>query len=400
MFNSGVMIAGSGCLCACGTTAETCFEGALTGLARFALPKTRVESAYTDRFPVFLLPEELIAASPADQSLSLFFFLQAAKEAFSQAGISPENLRGKRVGVLVGTSVDASFHCFDIYKAWREGKNIPGDKEELAHYLASSTAQAASRYFGFTGPFQTIVTACASGTDAVGLGKSWIQSGLCDAVLCGGTDEINLIPYDGFIRLLIASKERCRPFDKNRSGINIGEGAGALLLVSKETAREFSLFPKGYVLGYGNTCDAYHPTAPDPEAKGLKKAISFALKEAGLSAADLAFINAHATASQANDCAEAVAFKELLPGVPAWGSKGVTGHTLGAAGAVEAVLALQALNKHLIPSTIGFSELDENIGFTPTIQPTKTEKKAALSNSLAFGGCNAAVVLGAEDYYG
>ncbi len=394
-------VAGFGCLCACGTSAETCFEGALTGRARFDLPGARVNSAYATSYPVFLAADEIAKACPAGESLSLHYFLTAADEAFFHAGVFPAELAAKkRVGVIVGTSVDASFHCFDLYKNNRAGTPRPGDPQELAHYFASSTALAASRHYGFKGPFQTVVTACASGTDAVGLARSWILSGLCDAVLCGGTDEINLIPYDGFTRLLIATKDRCRPFDKNRNGINIGEGAGALLLMNEETAREFSVRPKGYVLGYGNACDGYHPTAPDPEAKGLKKAISFALKDAGLPAQDLAFVNAHATASQANDAAEAAAFNSLLKHVPVWGSKGVTGHTLGAAGAVEAVLTLTALNNKIIPPTFGFQETDENVGFAPVQTKTPLTKRAALSDSLAFGGCNAALVLGAEDYDG
>lgn len=394
-------VAGFGCLCACGITAETCFEGALAGRARFALPAGRVNSSYASLYPVFLVEDEIARAARPGESVSLHFFLTAADEAFFHAGVFPAELAAKkRVGVIVGTSVDASFHCFDLYKNWRAGTPRAQDSRELAHYFASSTAQAVSRHYGFNGPFQTVVTACAGGTDAVGLARSWLLSGVCDAVLCGGTDEINLIPYDGFIRLMIASKDRCQPFSKNRNGINIGEGAGALLLMNEETAREFAVKPKGYVLGYGNACDAYHPTAPDPQAKGLKKAVSFALKDAGLSAEDLAFVNAHGTASQANDAAEAAAFNSLLKNVPVWGSKGVTGHTLGAAGAVEAVLTLSALNSRIIPPTAGFSERDENIGFAPVCTSTPITKKAALSDSLAFGGCNAALVLGAEDYYG
>ncbi len=393
------IIAASGCLCACGTTKEKCFEGALSGSARFCLPSHRVQSAYTDRYPVFLVEDSYVQSCPSKQSLSLHFFLTAAREAFQEAGIDLAVLQRRRVGVLVGTSVDASFHCLQVYQNWRRSTPLPTDAAELAHYFNSSTAQAVSRYFGFTGPFQTIVTACASGTDAIGLADSWIKQGICDAVLCGGTDEINLIPYDGFIRLLIASKERCRPFSKDRNGINIGEGAAALLLVSPALAKEQAWKAQGYVLGYGNSCDGYHPTAPDPTAKGLKKAILQALQEAQLSSNQLAFVNAHGTASQANDAAEAVAFNELLPQVPVWGSKGVTGHTLGAAGAVEAVLTLQALNHHLVPATTGFQLQDEQIGFSPTLKNISIQNRAAVSTSLAFGGCNAALILGAENYY-
>ena len=393
----GVMIAAAGCVCACGTSCEEAFAGAVSGRACFGLPPHRVKSSYTADYPVFMVPDDFLRARPSGQSVSQFLFISAAQEAFKQAGLSTEALRNKRVGVVVGSSVDASFHCFDVYHHWRQGAFSDADAAELKAYISQPTAQTVSRHFGFNGPFQTIVTACASGTDAVGIAKSWIETGLCDAVFCGGTDEISLSPYDGFIRLLVATKERCKPFSKTRTGINVGEGAAALLLVSDATAREFKVPARGYVLGYGNACDAYHQTAPDPEAKGLIKAIDFALKEAGLTAADLAFVNAHGTASAANDPAEGVAFRALLPQVPVWGSKGVTGHTLGAAGAVEAVLTLEALNRKLVPPTIGFEEYDEAVGFTPTTQPTAITKLFALSNSLAFGGCNAAIILGAAD---
>jgi len=400
MTANGVVIAGIGCVCSCGRTAQEVFEGAVAGRSRFVLPQMRVRSTYTQRYPVFEVAEDVVAACPAGQSISQHFFITAAKEAFFQAQITPEQLAGYRVGVIVGTSVDASFHCFNLYHHWKRQTLTPADVDELEAYLSSAaTAKSVSRYFGFTGPFQTIVTACASGTDAVGLGKSWIENDVCDVVLCGGTDEINLVPYDGFIRLLVASPEKCRPFSADRNGINIGEGAGALLLVSPRVRREFSVSPKGFVLGYGNVCDAFHPTAPDPQAKGLQKAIFFALSQAGLTTQELAFVNAHGTASPANDAAESVAFRTLLPNVPVWGSKGITGHTLGAAGAVEAVLTLQALNKKTLPRTVGFNQPDEAIGFSPTLETTVIKKKAALSDSLAFGGCNAAVVLGAEDFY-
>jgi len=396
----GVVIAGMGCVCSCGRTAPEALEGAVAGQARFVLPQARVRSTYTQRYPVFEVAEDIVAACPAGQSLSQHFFITASKEAFFQAQITPEQLSGYRVGVIVGTSVDASFHCFNLYHHWKKHILTPLDVTEFETYLSSAaTAKSISRYFGFTGPFQTIVTACASGTDAVGLGKSWIENDVCDVVLCGGADEINLVPYDGFIRLLVASPEKCRPFSSDRNGINIGEGAGALLLVSPRVQREFSVSPKGFVLGYGNACDAFHPTAPDPQAKGLQKAISFALSQAGLTAQELAFVNAHGTASPANDAAESVAFRALLSGVPVWGSKGVTGHTLGAAGAVEAVLSLQVLNRRILPPTTGFRQFDNTIGFSPTLKTTPLQKKVALSDSLAFGGCNAAIVLGAEDFY-
>ncbi|MBP5430498.1 MAG: beta-ketoacyl-[acyl-carrier-protein] synthase family protein [Elusimicrobiaceae bacterium] len=392
-----VSIAGMGCVCACGNTAAETFEGALSGNALFELPADRITSTYTTKYPVFLVNPTTYQNKPADQTFSQFFFIRAAQEAFAQAGILPSQLTPSRVGVIVGSSVHSSFHCFQIYKQWRQNSLTSQDIAGLKNYLATPLAQWVSNYFGFTGPFQTIATACASGTDAIGLAKNWIETDLCDVVLCGGTDELTESPYDGFIRLLVSTPQRCRPFCKTRSGINIGEGAAALLLVNEQTAQKFQLPCQGYVLGYGNCCDGFHPTAPDPKGTGLQKALSFALQDAGKNANDIAFINAHGTASQANDSAEAIAFRAVLPQVPVWGSKSVTGHTLGAAGAIEAVLTLQALNKRILPATVGFSTPDEQLQLVPTQKQTTISKRFAVSDSLAFGGCNAAIVLGACD---
>lgn len=385
-------------LCACGAGKNALWNGLQTGRSCFGLPKGRVNSALADRYPVFLIPPADVPAGPG--SLSLRYFLTAAQEAFSQAGVTPQQLGSLRTGVCVGTSVDASFHCFDTYSRWTKKSCIPQDVDTVESYFSSSTALAAARQYGFTGPVQTVVTACASGTDAIGLAASWLEMDLCDAVLCGGTDEMNLIPYDGFIRLLIASKDKCKPFSKNRNGINIGEGAAAMLLLSPQAAKRLQVKPAGFVLGYGNACDGYHPTAPDPQGRGLSKAILTALKQAGLSAPDLAFVNAHATASQANDAAEALVFNRILPGVPVTATKGITGHTLGAAGAVEAVISLLCLDRAQVTPAWGFEEEDPELALVPVTQNRPVEKRCALSCSLAFGGCNAAVVLGAANYDG
>ena len=389
-----VTVAGYGCVCSCGLSASQAFAGAISGQAYFALPTQRVNSTYTRTYPVFLLPPDFIQKCPTGQTISRYAFLEAAAQAFAHAEVTPKSLAGKRVGVVVGTSVDASFNCLNVYDHWRQGTLTTDDDQLLADYLRHSTASFISRHFGFAGPFQTVVTACASATDAIGLAKRWIENDVCDAVLCGGTDEINIVPYDGFIRLLVASKTRCKPFSLDRDGINIGEGAGVLLLVNDSLRKSLNLRVNGTVLGYGNCQDGYHPTAPDPSAKGLKKALTFALEESGVRICDVAFINAHGTASPANDAAESVAFREILPGIPVWGSKSVTGHTLGAAGAVEAVLTLEALRQGKIPPTYGFNKADGQIGFLPTQQVTPTQKHVAISDSLAFGGCNSVLVLG------
>jgi 3-oxoacyl-[acyl-carrier-protein] synthase-1/3-oxoacyl-[acyl-carrier-protein] synthase II len=193
---------------------------------------------------------------------------------------------------------------------------------------------------------------------------------------------------------MIYDNEPCRPFDQMRKGLNLGEGAAALVLEHVEHARRRNAAILGYVFGYGSAADAYHFTAPHPEGRGLAASIRTALEHAGLKASDMAFVNAHGTATPENDKVEGKLLAKLLPTTPVWASKGGTGHTLGAAGALEAVLALQALNRGRVPASLGFQMPDPDIGCIPTQELLVPDSPYALSTSLGFGGGNAALVLG------
>ncbi|MCL2390482.1 MAG: beta-ketoacyl-[acyl-carrier-protein] synthase family protein, partial [Endomicrobia bacterium] len=211
-------------------------------------------------------------------------------------------------------------------------------------------------------------------------------------------DELNLIPFTGFIKLMIASKERCKPFDENRNGINLGEGAGVFIMESEQFAVERNAKKIGLVLGYGNACDAYHQTSPEPNGRGIKKALENALNQSGLKPGDISFINAHATGTLDNDSAESLALNAILKGVPVTATKSKTGHALGAAGAIEACLTLICLNEQKIPAVENFKTADENLELVPVSKNTEIKNaKAAVSNSLGFGGCNAALVLGSRE---
>jgi 3-oxoacyl-(acyl-carrier-protein) synthase len=412
------IISGAGCVCALGSDMRQVSENLFAGRSSLSYPSGRLESSYSKEYPVFEVSREILSQKKNGESYSYLFLRKALEEALKRSGLKPEDLKNARAGVCMGSSVDVSFNCFDFYKLWR-GKYIRSaggifrqempsgafSKEESAGFLAPldkyigySVSRQVLKDLQIDGIAQTVVTACASGTDAIGIGAGWIENDICDVVICGGTDELNMIPYTGFIKLMIASKERCRPFDKNRNGINLGEGAGVLILESEKyrKRRGKSAFDaaEGFVLGYGNCADAYHATAPDPQGKGLKKAVSFALNRAGLEKENIAFINAHATGTKDNDAAEAAVFNSLLKGVPVSATKSLTGHTLGAAGAVEACLTLICLNCSKIPATHNFQTPDENIGLIPAILETKINSKYAVSTSLAFGGCNAALALG------
>lgn len=320
-------------------------------------------------------------------------------EAFNQAGIGLQYLRGKKIGIALGTTVGCTFNNEDYYDQWRRG--LEPDLAPIFHYLSGNLAQALHGILGTQGPSAVVTNACASGTDAIGLAKGWIASGTCDLAVAGGADELSRIAYNGFAGLQLSDAEQCRPFDRHRKGLNLGEGAGLLVLEEEGQALERGITPLGWMRGYGSASDAWHPTAPHPEGRGLKCAFGQALADAGLSIQDVAMINAHGTGTKANDLAEANALSNLLPKschVAIVSTKGMTGHTLGAAGGLEAVLTLLALRQGVTPGTHGYQSSDPQLPVNPIPQgisvPLPT--RIGMSQSLAFGGGNAALVMEAR----
>lgn len=391
------IISGFGCVCSLGGDAEEISRNLFSGSIKPSYINGRFNSSYGGEYPVFQVPAAVLSRKEENESYSFLFLREALSQAMKKAGLEKNDLKNLRVGVCIGTSVDASFNCFDFYKEWREEMKI--SMGPIERYIRYSVSKEVLNYLEVEGLSQTIVTACASGTDAIGIGAEWIENGFCDIVIAGGTDELNLIPFTGFIKLMIASKEHCKPFDKNRKGINLGEGAGIFILESQNSLKKRNAKKLGSVLGYGNACDGYHATSPEPEGRGLKKALIFALKQAEINKENISFINAHATGTFDNDLAEAKVINSLLPDVLVTATKGYTGHTLGAAGAVEACISLICLNEQKVPKTNNFDTVDETLNIMPVLGNLNIDKnKAAVSNSLAFGGCNASLVLGGKDY--
>jgi 3-oxoacyl-[acyl-carrier-protein] synthase-1/3-oxoacyl-[acyl-carrier-protein] synthase II len=311
--------------------------------------------------------------------------------ALAQAKL-PEASLG-RAGIVLGTTAGSALHFLDAYTASRA--QFPRTSPDREDYFAANLAL--EQDIPAHGPRMTITNACTSGADAIGLALDMIRTGQCECVVCGGADALSLVPHTGFARLMIYDHTPCRPFDRTRKGLNLGEGAAALVLESVEHAHGRNAAILGYILGYGSAADAYHFTAPHPEGRGLAASIRIALENAGLHAADMAFVNAHGTATPENDKVEGRLLAKLLPATPVWASKGGTGHTLGAAGALEAVLALQSLNRGRIPATLGFQTPDPDIGLIPTQDVLVVDSPYALSTSLGFGGGNAALLLGRGD---
>lgn len=317
--------------------------------------------------------------------------LTAVEAALENAGLK-NKFQGKRIGVAMGTTVGSILNDFEFYREYREKGKAPMDAVNC--YLQGNLASAVHSFLKTNGPSITVVNACASGADAIGIAMSWMKAGLCDIALVGGSDEMSRIPLCGFHSLGILNETLSSPFDKNRKGLNLGEGAGVLVLENESSLMERGAKARAVIRGYGTANDAHHLTSPDPQGAGLEKAVMRALEEAKLQPSDITFINAHGTGTLDNDFVEAHVLNKLFGSrVKFLSTKGYTGHTLGAAGGLEAGFSILALENGWIPASAGFNNQDEQIPITPVTEVTSIAGRFALSTSLGFGGCNAALVI-------
>ena len=316
------------------------------------------------------------------------FALLAAEEAIASAGLTPTDLKKLRVGVCLGSTVGCTNYQEEFALAYNLGKYPTA--EALFDFYINNSSQFISRYFECQGPVQMVNNACTSGSDTVGIAANWLDADLCDLVICGGTEVVLSKIYSGFRSLMLCSPVVCKPFDKTRQGLTLGDGAGILILEKTNSPRA----PKAQFLGYGAGSDAFHPTSPHPEARGLQLAAQTALSQAGLLASDISFINAHGTGTPHNDLAEGRWVKQHAPDTRLVATKGYTGHTLGAAGGLEAIFTILSLIEQRLPPSRGFQELDPEIGFAPTSEVESGKYETALSFSLGFGGTNSVLCLG------
>jgi 3-oxoacyl-(acyl-carrier-protein) synthase len=399
------IVTGLGCICSAGKSVGAAMEALYAG-RRAPKPPARFAVDLDEAYPVFEIDSELdkemeaaVGAHgfarldlPRQVSRTSRLALLATIEACSQAALDMERLGSLRVGVCIGTTVGCTLNDEPFYRAWREGRGP--DLRPVERYLSNNPALFLARAFGLRGPAVTLANACSSGTDAVGLAKTWVESGRCDAAIAAGSDELSRVTYLGFISLMISSKEACLPFDRRRSGLNLGEGAGAAIIETRESAAARGACPLARVLGYACAADAHHPTAPHPEGKGLRRAIAAALDRAGRRADQVGFVNAHGTATPDNDRIEGRALADIFaPATPVVSTKAYTGHTLGAAGAIETVFSVRALLDQELPATAGFAEADPECGIAATSRATPLDATLGVSTSLAFGGHNSALVI-------
>jgi 3-oxoacyl-[acyl-carrier-protein] synthase II len=264
----------------------------------------------------------------------------------------------------------------------------------IANYTPQKPVMDAQEAFGLSAPCQVIANACASGTNAIGHAFACIQSGRCKRVLTGGYDALSELVFVGFDSLQASTPERCRPFDRERTGLVIGEGAAILLLEDFDSARARGAKVLAEVIGYGISTDNHHLTQPNPSGSGARQAMESALHNAGISAQEIDYINAHGTATPFNDAAEGKAIAELFDGVAVSSTKGMMGHSLGAAGAIEAVVSILALQDQFLPPNINFRNGDAGLDLNIVANCSQPGNlRTVLSNSFGFGGTNASVII-------
>ncbi|WP_265458921.1 beta-ketoacyl-ACP synthase II [Enterococcus sp. HY326] len=330
--------------------------------------------------------------------------IYAALEAMEMANLKAEDTDADRFGVMVGSGIGGLPTIQDQVTRMNEKGPQRVSPMFVPMSIANMAAGNIALKVGAKGICTAIVTACASGTHSIGEAFRNIKHGYQDVMLAGGAEaSICEIGIAGFAALTALSTETdpatgSRPFDAHRSGFVMGEGAGVFLLESLEHAEKRGATILGEVVGYGANCDAYHMTAPTPDGSGAAKAMKLAMAEAGITPAEVGYINAHGTSTPTNDVAESKAIKLALgddyatPYVSS--TKSMTGHLLGAAGGIEAAAALVALQEQFIPPTINVTELDPDVEVNVVINESKpAEITYALSNSLGFGGHNAVLCL-------
>lgn len=331
--------------------------------------------------------------------------MAAGKMAVKDAGLDLEKINKDRAGVVIGCGIGGVI----TFEEQKEVLMTKGPNRISPFFITNLISNMAAGYlsiaFDLKGPSLTIVTACASATNAIGEALRLIQRGETDLVLCGGTEApLTELAFAGFCSIKAMSTEKenysqaCRPFDKRRSGFVMSEGAGILVLESLEHAQARGAHIYAELIGYGSSSDAYHITMPAPGGVGAVAAMRKALTDAGLNPEDVSYINAHGTGTDANDALETEAIKAVFgdaaKNVPISSTKSMTGHLMGAAGAIEAIICALAIERSVIPPTINYEEPDPecDLDYVPNIA-REQQVQVALSNNLGFGGHNATIII-------
>ena len=394
-----VVVTGLGAVTSIGSSVSEFWKNLLAGvcgirpLSLFDASTYRTQTAAeaTEIPDGFLSPAEKRRMSRADR-----MGLAAAAEALSQAGLEASREDPTRVGVILGGGTSGLIDSELVYEAWLHGRR--GRPSRVLNHLPDAITDRVARRFGLEGLKSTITTACSSAANAMGYAYDAIVGGLADVMVTGGSDVLARLTYGGFNSLRSVDPDPCRPFDRERRGLSIGEAAGILVFEEEDRARRRGAPILGEFLGYGVTSDAFHMTAPDPSGSAGARTIRAALEAARRNLSDVDYVNAHGTATPQNDSAETAAIKMALGSrareIPVSSIKSMIGHCLCASGAIEAIATVMTVREGCVPPTIHYEHPDPacDLDYVPN-DSRDVPVSLALSNSFAFGGNSSVVVI-------
>ena len=399
-----VVLTGIGAVTACGIGAKDLWVSALEG--RSGVRPVSFEMLTNQRVGTAAMLAEEDREQIAEEAGHRMrdpvaqYAIVAAREAIGQAGLTEGDF-GDRCGVVIGSGFGGAKTLDDNYMAFGLEKSMRLDPMAVPKIMNNAAASWVSMETGASGPIYSPSTACSSGSQSIGLAYQLIKAGAIDRCLAGGA-EASLV--GGVFRvwelLRVMTADKNRPFSRDRNGMTLGEGAGVVVLESLESAKARGATILCELAGYATNSDAGDLLRPDPERASA--CMRMALSDADLEASDVGYVNAHGTGTVANDVTETRAlrtvFGESLEGVEVSSTKPIHGHALGAAGAIEAIVSINALRNQIAPPTINFNEVDPKIGFDPVANEARgISTNAVMSNSLAFGGINASLIFKSFD---
>jgi 3-oxoacyl-[acyl-carrier-protein] synthase II len=402
MSEKRIVITGIGIICANGIGVKEFWENTVRGNGGIKEATTIDTTALITRYAGEVNPFDPAAYFSPKQlrrmERSAQFAIIAAREAVKMSGLDFSGIDAYRAGLVLGTSLGGLLNGDVFHKQWIH-RGLPKTHPSLLmSYPIHTPADWVSQELGLKGPRSVISTACAAGTNAIGFGADFIRSGKADIMVVGGVDPLAPLSFAGFNSLKALAEKPCAPYSKSE-GITLGEGAGILILERLDMAQKRGATILAEVLAYELSADAYHPTAPDPGGAGAIRSMEGSIAQAGLEPGQISYVNGHGTGTPANDHSEPKAIKKVLGDqasrIPMSSTKSMTGHCLGAAGAVEGVACVLAIQEDILPPTINFQSDDPPLGldYVPNeARPAVVD--VALSNSFAFGGNNATIVLG------
>jgi 3-oxoacyl-[acyl-carrier-protein] synthase II len=401
-----VVITGIGLTTALGATREQSWRGMIEGECGIRPATVFDPAGYRSQIAAEAPMAEIDAGFTALERRRLSrgdrMGVYAATEAIDDGGLRESAVDPLRIGIFFGAGTADLLRNEEFYRTWKSAGIERARPSDVWNHFLSTPVDIIAERFGFEGPRGCVVAACSSSTIAIGRAADAIRLGRADAVLAGGTDAIARLTFSGFNQLKLMDQAPCRPFDRTRAGMNIGEGAGVLLLEDLEHARKRGATIYAELAGYALGCEAHHPTAPEPEGRPVAAIIATALADAGVNIDAVDHINAHGTATAQNDAAEARAFRRVFGDrtarIPVTSLKSMVGHCLGAAGAVEAAALTLTVARSVIPPTIHHGETDPDCALDIVANSARQQRvRCGVSTSLAFGGNDSAVVIRALD---